>query len=237
MVIFKLRTVRRAEVCPAAPFAGIGASVASPLVMRGYMKLYTQGLLLGAVILTTFAGVSCSSNGHWSSAWTKQISETPSGYEERNAADNVPEPVSAADKEFAVKAAQGGMAEVELGALAQKHGSSEQVKAFGKQLVDNHTMLDNELRAIAAKHGIELPADPGTSERQAIVRLSKLSGARFDREFIQDFAEGHHDDIVAFRKEAAHGTNPALKEFASESLATLQAHHTACENMAAIPGK
>jgi putative membrane protein len=200
------------------------------------MKHYTQGLLLGAVILTSLASVSCSSNGHWSAAWGKQTSETPPN-EERNAADNVPEPVSFADREFAVKAAQGGMAEVELGALAQKRGSSEEVKAFGKQLVDNHTMLDNELRAIAAKHGIELPPEAGTSERQAIARLSKLSGARFDHEFIQDFAEGHHDDIVAFRKEAAHGTNPALKEFASESLATLQAHHTACEKMAATPGK
>jgi putative membrane protein len=145
--------------------------------------------------------------------------------------------VSLEDKEFAMKAAEGGLAEVELGTLAQTRGSSQSVKDFAKHLVDEHTKLDNELKALAAKHGIELPTDAGTAHRQGVLALSKLSGARFDREFIKDFCEGHHDDIAAFRKEVAHGLNPALKEFASSSLATLQEHHAIADSMSANPEK
>ncbi len=145
--------------------------------------------------------------------------------------------MSAEDKDFAMKAAQGGLAEVELGLLAQKRGSTQEVKDFGQMLVDNHTLLNKELQQLAAKHGLELPAEPGTADRQSHAALSKLSGPRFDREFVKDFTEGHHDDLAVFRKEAAHGTNPALKEFAAGSVATLQEHHAIAESIVANPGK
>jgi len=48
---------------------------------------------------------------------------------------------AAGDRSFMTKAAQGGMAEVELGQLAQQNGQSEDVKKFGKQMVDDHSRL------------------------------------------------------------------------------------------------
>ncbi len=47
------------------------------------------------------------------------------------------------DKMFLRKAAEGGIAEVKLGQLAAKKGSSDDVKAFAQKMVDDHTKLNN----------------------------------------------------------------------------------------------
>ena len=47
--------------------------------------------------------------------------------------------VGPADKKFVEKAAQGGMAEVELGQLATQKASSDDVKKFGQRMVDDHS--------------------------------------------------------------------------------------------------
>jgi len=91
--------------------------------------------------------------------------------------------VTADDKDFAVRAAQDGMAEIELGNLAVQKGSSQDVKDFGRKLVQDHGKANADLREIAAKEGITLPSEFAQKHRDLKDRLSKLSGAEFDREF------------------------------------------------------
>src|SRR5687768_18424506 len=50
------------------------------------------------------------------------------------------------DTEFAVKAADGGMLEVELGKLAQTNAASPEVKKFAQMMVDEHTKANDELK-------------------------------------------------------------------------------------------
>src|SRR5262252_298459 len=47
-------------------------------------------------------------------------------------------PVSDADKNFAAKAAEGGMTEVNLGQLAAAKATSQEVKDFGNRMVSDH---------------------------------------------------------------------------------------------------
>src|SRR5690348_16339814 len=53
------------------------------------------------------------------------------------------------DHTFIMKAAEGGLAEVQLGKLAADKGSSEQVKQFGQKMVDDHGKANDELKTIA----------------------------------------------------------------------------------------
>ena len=57
--------------------------------------------------------------------------------------------LSAADQKFVKKAAQGGMAEVELGKLATQKASSDDVKKIGQRMVDDHTKANDQLKQIA----------------------------------------------------------------------------------------
>ena len=128
------------------------------------------------------------------------------------------------DSQFAKKAAQGGMAEVKLGQLAQEKGTSDSVKKFGQRMVEDHTKAGDELKRAAAQDNIALPDDVSAKDKATYDSLSKLSGAAFDRAYARDMVKDHEEDIADFNKEANGGKNAAIKDFATQTLPTLQDH-------------
>ncbi|MBV9887055.1 MAG: DUF4142 domain-containing protein, partial [Acidobacteria bacterium] len=58
------------------------------------------------------------------------------------------------DAQFAKKAAQGGMAEVKFGQLAQQKGTAVSVKKFGARMVEDHTKAGQELKGVAEQEKI-----------------------------------------------------------------------------------
>jgi putative membrane protein len=129
-----------------------------------------------------------------------------------------------ADHAFVTDAAKGGMAEVELGKLAAEKGSSAQVKQFGQRMVDDHSKANDELKALAAKKNIALPTDIDAKDKELHSRLSKLSGAEFDRVYMQAMLKDHRKDVNEFKKESTSGKDPDVKQFAAKTLPTLEDH-------------
>ena len=87
--------------------------------------------------------------------------------------------LSADESAFITTALEGGMAEVELGTLAQQQGSSDAVKQFGKQMVEDHTKVNDELKILASNKGVPVPTALDAKSAATKDRLSKLSGAEF----------------------------------------------------------
>jgi putative membrane protein len=131
---------------------------------------------------------------------------------------------SMADTHFAKEAAQGGMAEVKMGQLAQDKGSNDSVIAFGKRMVDDHSKAGDKLKDVASKESITLPTDISAKDQATYDRLSKLNGAAFDKAYARDMVKDHETDVAAFQKEANGGKDDSLKSFASKTLPTLQDH-------------
>ena len=125
---------------------------------------------------------------------------------------------------FAANAAQGGMTEVELGKLAIQRGTDPSVKEFGQRMIADHTRANNELKAVAARKNIELPSDLSSSQKSTIEKLSKLSGAEFDKEYMSDMVKDHEEDVEEFETQANKGADPEIKAFAGKALQTLQSH-------------
>jgi putative membrane protein len=128
------------------------------------------------------------------------------------------------DSDFAKEAAQGGMAEVKLGQLAQDKGTSDAVKEFGKRMVDDHSAANDKLKTIAQQESMNLPTNISKKDQATYDKLSKLSGDAFDRAYARDMVKDHQDDIAAFRQESSNGQDPQIKSFASDTLPTLQDH-------------
>jgi putative membrane protein len=128
------------------------------------------------------------------------------------------------DSDWAMKAAQGGMAEVKLGQLAAEKGTNQSVKDFGQTMVTDHTKANNELMRIAGTKGITLPSSLDSKDQSTYDKLSKLSGAEFDREYISDMIKDHKTDISEFEKESKSGGDADLKNFATTTLPTLKHH-------------
>src|SRR3954466_15653713 len=62
-------------------------------------------------------------------------------------------------KEFAMKAAEGGMLEVKLSQLAQQKSQDQGIKRLAQQLEQDHTQANQELTAVAKQKNIDLPSD------------------------------------------------------------------------------
>jgi putative membrane protein len=132
--------------------------------------------------------------------------------------------ISSADKHFVTDAAEGGLAEVELGQLAQSKASSQIVKDFGQKMVNDHGKANNELKDCAQRLGISVPDHMSALQMAQKAKLSAYSGDHFDRAYIADMVKDHREDVAAFKREAANGQNPQIKEFASKTLPTLEEH-------------
>jgi putative membrane protein len=140
------------------------------------------------------------------------------------------------DNEFAKEAAQGGMAEVKLGQLAEEKGSSQAVKDFGKRMVEDHSAANEKLRTVASREKVSLPSEISKKDQKIYDQLSQLSGDAFDRAYAKDMVKDHQHDISAFKDEASNGENPAIKGFASETLPTLEDHLKMAREMARTNG-
>src|ERR1700730_5478178 len=139
--------------------------------------------------------------------------------------ENLQKPARAvSDATFTKKAAQGGMAEEKLGKLAQEKGTSDSVKKFGQRMVEDHTKAGDELKRAAAQENITLPGEISAKDKATYDSLSKLSGAAFDRAYARDMVKDHEEDVADFNKEAHRGNSAAIKNFATQTLPTLQDH-------------
>ena len=132
--------------------------------------------------------------------------------------------VPMADQHFMMKAAQGGMAEVELGKLAAEKGSSDEVKKFGQRMVDDHSKAGDQLKQIASEKGIALPQQLSAKDRALKDRLSKLNGEEFDKAYLSDMVKDHTQDATDFQRERTSGADSDIKDFAAKTLPTIQDH-------------
>jgi putative membrane protein len=132
--------------------------------------------------------------------------------------------VSSADTEFMNKAAQGGMEEVQLGQMAASKAQNAEVKAFGQKMVEDHSNANTELKAVARQKNVTLPTEISAKQKEDIDKLSKLSGAAFDKEYVKMMVDDHEKDVAEFQKQAANGTNADVKAFAAKTLPTLKMH-------------
>ena len=128
------------------------------------------------------------------------------------------------DRKFVMEAAMGGMAEVELGRLATQKGTSDGVKAFGQRMVDDHSAANADLTTLASGKGMTLPTALDAKHRATMARLSKLSGAAFDRAYSRDMLADHVKDVAAFKRQSKVAHDADLKAFAAAKLPTLEEH-------------
>ncbi|MGA8025558.1 MAG: DUF4142 domain-containing protein [Bryobacteraceae bacterium] len=128
------------------------------------------------------------------------------------------------DTMFAMKAAQGGMAEVKLGQLAADKAANPDVKAFGQQMADDHGKANDDLKSTAGKENMTLPSGVNAKQQAMYDKLSKLSGSAFDRAYVNDMIKDHEGDVKEFQKEANSGKDEQIKAFASRTLPVIQGH-------------
>lgn len=137
------------------------------------------------------------------------------------------------DEVFVRDAAEGSMAEVKLGQLAEEKAQAPEVKNFAKRMVEEHSKALEEIKQLGSKEGINMPTDISHKDAETYNRLSKLSGPEFDRAYSQEMVKDHQKDIAEFKKGETSAQKPDVKEFAQKTLPTLQSHLELAQHMQA----
>ena len=141
--------------------------------------------------------------------------------------------MSARDQKFLMDAAMGGLMEVELGHWAAQKGTSEEVKQFGRRMVDDHSRANTELTQLASSKGVTLPTQIDEKHQKDISKITRLTGAEFDRAYSKMMLKDHEHDVSDFEKQSSNGADADVKAFASKTLPTLQEH---LQMARALPG-
>ncbi len=138
--------------------------------------------------------------------------------------DTMAMPVNDDVAKFAVKVANAGMTEVQLGKMAQEKSTEKSIKEFGEMMVKDHTKAGDELKELASAKNITLPASVSDDMQKHITDLSKETGKDFDKDYVNMMVSDHKDVIDAFEDAAKNSKDSAFKNFAVKTLPTLYKH-------------
>jgi putative membrane protein len=128
------------------------------------------------------------------------------------------------DRNFVANAAQSNLSEIELGQLALQKATDPQVKEFAQMMIDMHTPAQNELKTLGSNRNFTV-ADRLDEEHQSIKdQLSALSGAAFDKAYINGQVTGHQKTSAIMQTEIDNGQDADVKAYASKSKPMVDQH-------------
>jgi len=130
------------------------------------------------------------------------------------------------DKEFVSQAGMAGLAEVQMGNLALQKAQHADVKAFAQRMLTDHTKSNEELVQLTTAKGLTLPAQLDGEPKAGLDHLMALSGAAFDKAYMEHMVADHGKAVSLFQTAANGAQDADIKAFAAKTLPTLQEHAT-----------
>ena len=131
--------------------------------------------------------------------------------------------LSLRDKNFLIRAADGGLLQIELGQVAASKGANPQIRQDGTRAVQDFDRAERELDSIAEEFGIRLSHRPPAEVAKLRQSLEAVRGAALDRNYIREILREDAVSLKLFTVEAHSGQNPVLVQFAREMLPRLTA--------------
>lgn len=136
------------------------------------------------------------------------------------------------DEHFYKSLAEGSLAEVEAGKLAQHKSNDPSITKFAAMMVRDHSAANEQLKTLAESKNISLPTKPSVTQMAAKAKLDVLSGDSFNKAYIQNQVSGHEATVKLLQKEIASGGDADARAFAEKVLPTVQGHLRAVDSLA-----
>lgn len=176
---------------------------------------------LSAVILVVLAVGVLQACNH---AKTNSNNENDSENTAQDTSGTLNLAVDKVDSDFAVDAANGNLAEIQMGKLAVKNGRSKKVKNYGLMMIKDHGNANMELMALSKSKNLNLPQTPDTSSEKMIAELAKKTGDDFDKAYISSMIADHQEDVNKFTGATKQIQDPDLQKYAITMLPVLKKH-------------
>ena len=132
--------------------------------------------------------------------------------------------LSAADSDFLLSAAQGGMTEVKMGELAAQKGTRDDVKAFGQLMIKDHAAINVDLKTLAAQKELTLPDGLDAKHQGMVDKMAALTDSEFDAAYIAGTIKHHKMDAKEFKTESDETKDVEIKSFVDKSIPVVDKH-------------
>ena len=186
------------------------------------MKIKSLTLLTAATLALAGCGQKTDTSNVSANTTTVSETDTVNGADTMNGMDTAMAP----GQTFANTAASSDAFEIATSKAALATSKSASVKAFAQKMIAAHTESTAKLKTVASGLSPALVPDPTLTadQQQKLDALTKLSGADFDKAYIDAQTAGHQQTLDALKTYAAGGDVPALKTFASGLVPIVTAH-------------
>ena len=128
------------------------------------------------------------------------------------------------ERGFMEEFAKGNRTEIEVSRLAADRAANPDVRQFAQTLVEDHTKAGEALQRLAGSHNVTLGAEATEIDQDLYDRLSKLTGAEFDREFIEAMIDKHENGLNTLQDKADDAEHAGLKQWATGTASTVRQH-------------
>jgi putative membrane protein len=91
-------------------------------------------------------------------------------------------------------------------------------------MIDDHSKANDQLKQVAAAKHVTLPQSISAKDKAMKAQLEALSGDEFDRAYMEDMVKDHKQDVAEFQRASKSALDPQIKDWASQTLPTLQDH-------------
>ncbi len=131
---------------------------------------------------------------------------------------------AATNESFVSNAAIGGQYEVEAGKIAAARSTNPRIKALGAKMVADHGKAGDELKAIAGRLNLAVPATLDERHRGLIDNLRGATDQDFDRVYLQQQEAAHNETAMLLTDYGRVSDQAELKGWAAKTLPVVQMH-------------
>jgi putative membrane protein len=132
--------------------------------------------------------------------------------------------VSQQDQEFINQAWNINTTEMRLGDIAKDNAANDDVKAFGKQMVEDHKDLNKDLTKLAEDNGAGVPTELDPKNQEMINQMSNLHGDEFDKKYMSAMISGHREAFDMFDKKGKEADQTPVDKWAADTAPKIHHH-------------
>ncbi|MDT0328983.1 DUF4142 domain-containing protein [Nocardiopsis lambiniae] len=139
-------------------------------------------------------------------------------------------PLGPADVDALIKVRQAGLWEIPVGQQAADRAQSSRVREVGATIADDHVLMDEQVRDVAARLDVRLPSTPGEDQQRWMDELTGLSGAEWDRVFADRLRAAHGNVLTVLAEVRAGTRNELVRSFCQHAILMVLRHITLLES-------
>lgn len=173
-------------------------------------------------LITTALGICLVAS--YAGAQSKRPAITPQGRIDNMSKIWKTRGISSQDRQFLMDASASNWMEIRTSQMAESRATGPWAKHFAADMIADHKAADAELRQLARKQGIALPAKPPAMVESMVSRLAKMNGPTFDSTYREIQIRGHEMTVAKLSNEIKNGHDTDVRSFAVKMLPVVEQH-------------